>query len=90
MIDSPSDSLYLSKIYDENTLQKKSSQLSTKNIDDIMHISPKRSTSRDIMIHSRLSFIVKEKLHEYAKDLKRRTSQVLFLNKFNKILLDER
>lgn len=38
---------------------------------------PTRSSSRDTSreIQSRLSFIVKEKLHEYAKDLRRRTSQ---------------
>jgi hypothetical protein len=34
------------------------------------------STARDSEIPSRLSFIVKEKLHEFAKDLRRRTSQV--------------
>jgi hypothetical protein len=34
------------------------------------------STGRDSEIPSRLSFIVKEKLHEFAKDLRRRTSQV--------------
>ncbi|KAI6182302.1 Tax-2 [Aphelenchoides bicaudatus] len=34
------------------------------------------SRSRDSEIPSRLSFIVKEKLHEFAKDLRRRTSQV--------------
>ncbi|KAI6208282.1 Tax-2 [Aphelenchoides besseyi] len=33
-------------------------------------------TGRDTDISSRLSFIVKEKLHEFAKDLRRRTSQV--------------
>ncbi|KAI6203561.1 Tax-2 [Aphelenchoides besseyi] len=33
-------------------------------------------TGRDTEISSRLSFIVKEKLHEFAKDLRRRTSQV--------------
>lgn len=41
--------------------------------------SPKPLASRDNSqekIQSQLSFIVKEKLHEYAKDLRRRTSQV--------------
>lgn len=42
-----------------------------------IHIDPDYlSSARDSEIPSRLSFIVKEKLHEFAKDLRRRTSQV--------------
>lgn len=47
------------------------------NFEEKVEIQPDHlSTSRDSEIPSRLSFIVKEKLHEFAKDLRRRTSQV--------------
>jgi hypothetical protein len=46
------------------------------NEEDAQSFEHHLSTGRDDEIQSRLSFIVKEKLHEYAKDLRRRTSQV--------------
>ncbi|KAH7718360.1 TAX-2 protein [Aphelenchoides avenae] len=44
--------------------------------DEVHYLTDDYTTDRDDEIQSRLSFIVKEKLHEYARDLRRRTSQV--------------
>src|SRR5690606_2291536 len=56
---------------------KSSPYINEDNLDSAL-ISPNLYSSNSSRedVESRLSFIVKEKLHEFAKDLRRRTSQV--------------